>query len=167
MKLGSYDGPGFHSCALFSWKTTSKIYKDACFCKGSYLKKKQNKTKKHTLIGNLDDSQSLKTILPLLSQDLWLQGPSGPITSLSNYGFCGYFCLFVYKNYSLPLPVPRLPTYFPFQPKTEHPQFVNLENKAVLLLQDIPDFSLGVISIKDDWQLTMSRPGSSLFLTPS
>lgn len=146
MKLGSYDGPGFQSCALFSQKTTSKIYKDACFCKRSYLKKK----KKNTLVGSSNDNQSLKTILPSLSQDLWLQGPSGPITSLSNYGFCGFFCLFVYKNYSLPLPVPRLPTYFPFQPKNEYPQFANLENKAVLLLQDIPDFSLGVISIKDD-----------------
>ena len=58
--------------------------------------------------------------------------------------------VFVYKNHSLPLPAPCLPTYFPFQLKSEYPQFANLENKDVLLLQDIADFSLGVISIKDD-----------------
>ena len=143
MKPGSYDGPGFQSCALFSQKTTSKIYKDACFCGGSYLKKKKQT---NTLTGTSSDSQSLKTILPSLGQNLWLQGPSSPVTSLSKYGFCG-FCL---QNHSFPLPALRLPTYFPFQLKSEYPQFANLENKAFLLLQDIPDFSLGVISIKDD-----------------
>ena len=102
MKLGSYDGPGFQSCALFSQKTTSKIYKDACFCKRSYLKKKKKK-KKNTLVGSSNDNQSLKTILPSPSQDLWLQGPSGPITSLSNYGFCGFFCLFTKITHSLSL----------------------------------------------------------------
>lgn len=135
----------FSHVLCFLRKPQAKSTRMPVFAKGPILKKKKN-----TLVGSSNDNQSLKTILPSLSQDLWLQGPSGPITSLSNYGFCGFFCLFVYKNYSLPLPVPRLPTYFPFQPKNEYPQFANLENKAVLLLQDIPDFSLGVISIKDD-----------------
>ena len=137
---------GFSHVLCFLRKPQAKSTRMPVFAKGPILKKK--KKKKHP-------SRKLEW-QPIIENNLAITQPGfvAARTIRSHYKslklwFLWVF-LFVYKNYSLPLPVPRLPTYFPFQTKTEYPQFANLENKAVLLLQDIPDFSLGVISVKDD-----------------
>ena len=81
---------GFSHVLCFLRKPQAKSTRMPVSAEGPILKKKKKQT--NTLTGTSNDSQSLKTILPSLGQNLWLQGPSGPITSFSNYGFCG-FCL--------------------------------------------------------------------------